>query len=115
VITDIDAIGEKAGRLLIVSCKCRPFSEAVNRGEHQAIREPARLVDEWVSEWGDRLSRIRILPMIGTTDLRKYRELIGPVVTPAPIWSPTLSTRSEITPGLHAAVGASEFGRWIRS
>ena len=53
--------------------------------------------------------------MIGTTDLRKYRELIGPVVTPAPIWSPTLSTRSEITPGLHAAVGASEFGRWIRS
>jgi hypothetical protein len=114
VITDIDAIGEMAGRLLIVSCKCRPFSDAINRGEHQAIREPARLVDEWVSEWGDRLSRIWRLPKIGTTDLRQYRELIGPVVTPAPIWSATLSTRGEIAPGLHAAVGASEFGRWIR-
>jgi hypothetical protein len=114
VITDIDAIGENAGRLLLVSCKCRPFSDAINRGKHQAVRETARLVDKWVSEWADRLSRIRGLPMIGTTDLSQFADITGPVVTPAPIWSGTVSTRTEIAPGLHAAMGAPEFGRWIR-
>ena len=44
-VTDIDAIGEKDGRLLLVSCKCVPFSEAWSRGEYRAVVEAcARLV-----------------------------------------------------------------------
>jgi hypothetical protein len=113
VITDIDAIGENAGRLLLVSCKCRPFSDRLNRGEHSVIREAARLVDDWVSDWRSRASRIRALTKVGDLELGQFAELIGPVVTPAPIWSATLSTRAEIIPGLYAAMGATEFGRWI--
>jgi hypothetical protein len=112
-ITDIDAIGERDGRLLLVSCKCVPFSDAWSRGEYGAVINVASKVDQAVGVWADRLDRLRKTPHGDNYDFSAFSEFIGVVVLPSLPWTPTVSSVAEITPGLRIAVSASEFDHWI--
>jgi hypothetical protein len=114
-ITDIGAIGERDGRMLLVSCKCIPFSEAWGRGEYNAVRNVASAVDLAVEEWADRLDKLRRTPHGGNYDFSAFTELIGVVVLPSLPWTPTASSVAETAPGLRVASSAGEFDHWISS
>jgi hypothetical protein len=114
-ITDIDAIGQQDDRLLLVSCKCRPFSDLWNKGEPKTVRNEASVVDSAVVEWADRMNKLRKMPRGDNYDFSDYRQIIGVVVFPSPPWSPTGSSVAEVLPGLRVAAGANEFGAWIRA
>jgi hypothetical protein len=106
-ITDVDAIGECGNRLLLVSCKCRPFDEAWDRGEHNAVRNAASIVDGAVAEWADRIEKLRESPRGNVYDF-SGRDLVGVVVFPSPPWSPNAASFQEALPGLPTAVSARE-------
>jgi hypothetical protein len=111
-ITDIDAIGEFGRQVLLVSCKCRPFDEAWDRGEYNAVRNVGSLVDGAVAEWADRVGQFRESPRGQNYDFTG-RELVGVVVLPSPPWSTNPAVHVEVMPGLRASVSARELDRWI--
>ena len=112
-ITDIDAVGESGKRLLVVSCKSRPFSDAWNRGDNDAVRNVASNVDEAVAQWADRTAKLREARHGDNYDFSAYEEIIGVVVFPTVPWTPTETSVAEVLPGLRVAVSAGEFGKWV--
>jgi hypothetical protein len=112
-IAEIDAIGEQAGRLLLVSCKCIPFSEAWNKGEFGAVRNVATAVDEAVSVWADRMTKLRSNLHGDNYDFSRFAEITGVVVLPSLPWTSTASSTAEVSLGLRAAVSANELDRWM--
>ena len=114
-ITDIDAIGERGDRLLLVSCKGIPFSDAWNRGECRAVLNVAAAADAAVADWRDRMAKLQAEPRGDNYDFSRHSELIGVVVFPLPPWSPTPDTCAEIAPGLRAASSADELGQWVQA
>jgi hypothetical protein len=114
-ITDVDAIGESGDRLLLVSCKCRPFSLEWDRGEYATVRNVASAVDTAVAEWADRTERLKANPHGDNYNFSRYREFIGVVVTPSVPWSPNPTSVAESVPGLRVAVSAHEFGDWLET
>jgi hypothetical protein len=111
-ITDIDAIGEFGEQLLLVSCKCRPFDEAWDRGEHNAVRNAATVVNDAIAGWADRIAKLRESPRGNIYDF-SGRQLVGVVVFPSPPWSPKAASFEEALPGLPTAVSAQELDDWV--
>ena len=87
-ITDVDAVGERGGCLLLVSCKCRPFSLEWDRGDYGTVRNVASALDVAIDEWAHRIEQLRAAPRGDNYDFSRYRELVGVVVTPTIPWSP---------------------------
>jgi hypothetical protein len=114
-IGEIDAIGEQPNRLLLVSCKCIPFSEEWRKGEHSAVRNVASSVDEAVARWADLVGNLRAAPHGDNYDFSAFSELIGVVVLPSLPWTPTEASVVEVVPGLRAVVNAYELDRWINT
>lgn len=112
-VTDIDAIGEKDGRLLLVSCKCVPMSEAWGRGEYGAVLNVASAVDKAVTDWADRVGKLRKRPHGDNYDFSAFGEIIGVVTLPTVPWTAADASIAEVAPGLRAAVSASELDAWI--
>jgi hypothetical protein len=112
-IGEIDAIGELAHRLLVVSCKCIPFSEEWVRGEYNAVRNVASAIDEAVTNWSGLLNKLRATPEGDNYELSGFTDLVGVVVLPSLPWTPTAESVAEVAPGLRAAVNAYELDRWI--
>lgn len=111
-LTDIDAIGERAGSLLIVSCKGVPFSTAFDRGEHRVIRNFAEHVEESVGAWRDVVAD---LDRAGDNfDFSGYRRIVGVVVYPHIPWTTSTLAVRDVTSGLRAAVSPSELIAWCR-
>jgi hypothetical protein len=114
-VAEIDAIGQQGGRLLLVSCKCIPFSEEWSKGGYNAVRNVASSVDEAVTTWMARVGRLQATPRGDNYDFSAFREFIGVVVLPSLPWTPTVSSAAEVAPGLRAAVNAYELDRWVNT
>lgn len=114
-IGEIDAIGEQSGRLLLLSCKCIPFSEEWSRGEHSAVRNVASSVDEAVTTWADMVDKVRTTPHGDNYDFSAFSELIGVVVLPSLPWTANEGSVADVVPGLRAAVNAYELDRWMNT
>jgi hypothetical protein len=80
-ITDLDAIGENGGRLLLVSCMSVAGSDGYLRGDFNAVRNLRTAVESKVAEWDDRLDQLRRAPVGDNYDLAGY-EIVGAVVVP---------------------------------
>ena len=76
------------------------------------MRNVATDVDKAITEWADRLAKLRESPRGNNYDF-SGRQLTGVVVFPSPPWSPQASAMAELVPGLHAAVSAAELNDWI--
>ena len=112
-ITDIDAIGERGDRLLLVSCKAWPFSVAWDRGEYSAVLGMAGKVSEAAADWATKMDRFRAVPKGDNYDFTGYREIIGVVVSPSIPWTTDSRAIIEVQPGLRAVVSAAELNAWI--
>jgi hypothetical protein len=110
-LTDIDAVGERDGTLLLVSCKNIPFSPAYDSGEHRVVRNVATTVDRAVQHWEQVLATISASPVGDNFDASAYDEVHGVVVTPRVMYSReprTLAMSTSGTAHLRAAMSLGE-------
>lgn len=113
-LTDIDAVGERGGTLLIVSCKGVPYSDAWDRGEYQAVRKIATNVEGSVAAWSAFVDTLREQRIGDNFDFSSYRRIVGVVVYPHTPWIASRQFAREATSGLFIASAAAELTEWCR-
>ncbi|WP_344778491.1 hypothetical protein [Nocardioides panacisoli] len=86
-LTDIDAVAEKDGVLLLISCKNLPFSPAYDAGEYRVIRNVASTVDNGVEFWRKIVQKLRSDPTGDNYDVSTFDEVHGVLVTPHTTYS----------------------------
>ncbi|TRO08030.1 hypothetical protein EQ836_25005 [Ectopseudomonas mendocina] len=86
-LTDIDAIGSYDGTLLVVSCKSIPYTREYDRGVHNVIRNAASTVDNGVDYWARIVSQLEALRAGDNFDLTGYKQIVGVVCTPFPVYT----------------------------
>jgi hypothetical protein len=113
-VGEIDAVGERDGRVLLLSCKSRVCGDRYDVGEFRDVRNAASLVEGAVRDWATLLDLLRGTPKGDNYDLRHATHLIGAVITPTPIFV-SLGPSSEFTvPGLRVASSVEELRQWLQ-
>jgi hypothetical protein len=75
-ITDIDALGERGGTVLLVSCESVPFSAAYGRGEDRAIEAIVHKANEAIVAWADETTSCASIRFGENYDLSWATEII---------------------------------------
>lgn len=92
-ITDIDAVAERDGHLLLVSCKNIPFSPEYDAGDHRTVRNVASTIDGAVAFWHDvLLADLEATPVGSNYDVSGFASVRGVVVTPHVFYSRDATT-----------------------
>jgi hypothetical protein len=112
-LTDIDALGVKAGTLLLVSCKSLIYDAGYDRGDFQVIRNAQSTVDAAVRHWAEILSVVRRTPVGDNYDFSSFQEVLGIVCAPFPVYTSTSESLELVAPGLRACASAAELDRWL--
>ncbi len=113
-IGEIDAIGALDDRLLLVSCKSRPFSTEYLRGDYEAVRNTGTDAKSAVTAWNQVVAKITAERIGDNYDFSVFNSIIGVVVYP---FLPFVSDGTEFTfstDGLHVLSSAHEFIAFIR-
>lgn len=114
-ITDIDAVGERAGTLILVSCKSIPYSAEYDAGEYRTVRNAASTVEKAVEWWHGRLTKLRENPKGDNYDLSGFDQLVGVVCTPHVIFVFPDTLDQWAAPGLRMASSVSELADWLKA
>lgn len=113
-ITDIDAIAEHDGQLLLVSCKSVVYRGAHDAGEYRAIRNAEDRVVEAVDEWRSKVDYFRRHPIGSNYDFSRFTRIDGIVCTSSVFYVKEGLATQEALPGLLAASSLSELEYWLR-
>lgn len=113
-ITDIDAIGERNGELLAVSCKSVVYSGEYDSGDYRVVRNLASVVTNAVSEWQNKMSTIFSVRHGENFDLSKFSKVIPVVCTPVIVYVPIGLATDDVAPGLRGASSVAELAGWLR-
>jgi hypothetical protein len=111
-ITDIDAIGARDRRLLVISCKSILYSEYED-ANYKVMRNAADLVQQAVTYWAEKCDLLRNKPVGDNYDFSLYEEIIGVVCTPILVYTPLGKATAEVANGLYAAVSLAELKLWL--
>jgi hypothetical protein len=97
-LTDIDALGEFQGTLLIVSCKSTPYRAEYEAGDYRAVRNVRTMLIEALNDWLEVIEALNE-KLVGTNyDLRRFERICGVVCTPHVFYVPVGSaTRPVLT------------------
>lgn len=112
-ITDIDAIGETEGTLLIVSCKSTLYSGLYDIGDYRTIRNVRSNIEEAIRRWREVLDVIRKDPVGGNFDFSHFKNIIGVVCTPKIVFVDDEVLKQSAAVGLPIAVSISELATWL--
>jgi hypothetical protein len=112
-LTDVDAIGARGNRLLLVSCKSLPYSSAYDAGEYAAVRNAASTVASACEHWRGVAERFLENRRGDNFDFTSFQELIWVVVTPFVVFTTDTHALSEVAAGLRMAVSPSELRKWL--
>ncbi|MGC1685488.1 MAG: hypothetical protein WA734_07715 [Candidatus Acidiferrales bacterium] len=111
-VTDIDALGAKGGKLLIVSCKSVLYAE-YEIADYRILRNASEAVQKAVRDWKCICEFFRANPVGDNYDFTAYEDIIGLVCTPGVIYT-SLGPATEMSKeGLYAAVSISELRAWL--
>lgn len=114
-VTDIDAVGERDGALLIVSCKNVLYTPAYDAGDHRTVRNVTTTVDKAVTFWRTVVRRLRASPVGDNFDVSAYTSVHGVVVTPRVAFSRDADTLGPNGPTELALRGAVSLGELRRA
>lgn len=114
-ITDIDAVGENAGTLLLASCKSICYSDRYDAGDYQSVRNAASTVDKAVEWWRGRLAKLREQVIGDNYDLSSFDRIVGVVCTPHVIYVFPGTLDQWAAPGLRMASSLGELAEWLRA
>ncbi|WP_342350025.1 hypothetical protein [uncultured Nitrospira sp.] len=112
-ITDIDAIGETEGTLLIVSCKSTLYSGLYDIGDYRTIRNVSSNIEDAIQRWRDVLDVFRKNPVGGNFDFSHFKNIIGVVCTPKIVFVDDEVLKQSAAVGLTIAVSISELATWL--
>ncbi|MGW0886329.1 hypothetical protein [Streptomyces sp. NPDC002671] len=119
-ITDLDAVGEKDGTLLVVSCKSIPYTAAYDAGEYGAVRNVSSTVDKAIDKWHEVVETLTTQPVGQNYDFSRFERIVGVVCIPHVPYTPigrateTLLTTSAGHP-LRRVNSYSELSRWLNA
>ena len=85
-VTDIDALAELDGTLLLIDCKSRVYSAAVEHADFRAFQNNRQFVEEKVHHWNGVIETLRASPVGDNYDLSRLKEVLGVVCTPFPVY-----------------------------
>jgi hypothetical protein len=82
-ITDIDSIGEKDGRLLIIDCKSLIYNSRYDAGDFQSVRNAQSQIIGKVEKWQTIRGRLKKYPVGDNFDFSVYSDILAVVCTPS--------------------------------
>lgn len=112
-ITDVDALGQRDGTLLLISCKSLVYRGANDIGDHRAVRNRADDITQAVKAWNTNIALLRKHPHGENYDFRNYAKIVGVVCISHLHWVPLGIATEEIMSGLAAASSLAELSRWL--
>ena len=112
-LTDLDALGERGERLLLVSCKSMVYSSRYDSGDYVAVRNVRTNAEQAVSYWADVAAYLRQHSKGPNYDFSKYKEFIPVVCTPQIIYVSDAEALRFVQPGLHAVCSLNELRIWL--
>ena len=114
-VTDIDAIGQLEGRLLLISCKSLIYDRKYDRGDFQVVRNAQLTVDQAVTDWSVKVQHFRNQPVGDNYDFSSFREIVAVVCTPFSVYTRTRESLAFIDGTLRACASAGELYVWASS
>jgi hypothetical protein len=106
-LTDLDAVGECNGVLLLVDAKAWATPATLDNGEFWAVRDRAAVAEEAVVAWQEKMDVIRQHPeVLGLSDTPPT--IIGLVVAPEAPYVPFGPSTREVIAGLMAVSSLAE-------
>lgn len=112
-ITDIDAVGEKDGVLLLVSCKSIIYDRDYDRGVFKCVRNTQDTIDAAVLNWLKIVDEITRNRSGENFDLAQFKEIIGVVCTPFVGYSSNANTLAFAKPNLRRCSSILELRDWL--
>ena len=110
-LTDIDAVGERNGELLLVSCKWIAYTPQYDAGVYSVVRNASTTVVSAI----DTLERLLGDRIGDNYDLTSYKAIHTVVCTPHPLWVPIGQATAQPSKGLYRACSIAELRRWLGS
>lgn len=114
-VTDIDALFELDGRLVLVNCKSVPDSDELERGDWKAIRNTVSRIHSDIAAWEQKVARLRQQCTGDNYDFTSAASIDPLVVYPKALFVPLGPATRETLDGLPISVGAGELRRWIEA
>ncbi|MFE2728117.1 hypothetical protein [Kitasatospora sp. NPDC059327] len=118
-VTDLDAVGEYEGTLLIVSCKSVPYSARYDAGDFRSVNNVIRTVDAAITKWDSVVQTFTDTPIGRNYDLSRFQRVIGIVCLPhipytplGPATEPVLTAPGGST--LRKVCSYTELRRWLQ-
>lgn len=112
-ITDIDAIGEKDGKLLLVSCKSRIVDSEYMMGHSYELMAIKNRITLNVEKWNEKVEIIIQNPKGDNYDFSKYNEIYGIVCYPFPQYVDIGVCTRKVFPELNVFCIISELKRFV--
>ncbi len=114
-LTDIDAVAERNGVLLLVSCKNIPFTREYDAGDYKTVRNAATTIDKACRLWEGIVATLKGSPVGDNYDVSQFIDVKGVVVTPQVLYSRSDLTFAETSIGQMRLRGAVSLGELTRA
>lgn len=113
-LTDIDALAARDGVLLIVSCKSRIYDREYDRGTYRVVQNERSSIDEAVTQWNSVVEGLNREPTGDNFDFSAFKEIVGVVCTPFPVYTSSQQSLRFVREGLRASCSAHELRDWLQ-
>lgn len=113
MLTDIDAIGVKERKLLIVSCKSIIYDRDYDQGVFRIVKNTQATIDEAVVSWEEVVAELRRQPTGDNFDFSRFDEIIGVVCTPFAAYSSEDRTLAFVKANLRVSSSMLELRDWL--
>lgn len=113
-ITDLDALAEHDGNLIVFSCKSRPYTLNYDAGEYSVVRSGVCLVTEAVNDAIKVENILKHNPVGPNYDLRQYKSITICVATPRVLYVTSGPATEIVFPGLARYISVSELQRFLK-
>jgi hypothetical protein len=112
-LTDLDALGEKGLRLLLVSCKSMVYSVRYDSGDYLTVRNIRTTAEAAVKWWAEVADHLKEHPKGPNYDFSKYQDIIPVVCTPEVVYVANPYSLKFVAPGLNAVCSLNELRTWL--
>lgn len=112
-ITDVDSIGYKDERLLLIDTKSRVFRSEYDAGEYDKARNLKTDLVSQAQKWKKSIEFIRDNPVGDNYDFSDCKEIFGVICVPAPIYVPLGVATEEVREKLLRVCTLSELRDWV--
>jgi hypothetical protein len=112
-IGDLDAVGHRAGKLLIASCKSYVYSGQYDIGDYKSVRNLSSTLEQDVADLKAFVAFLTSHPKGDNYDFSEYHDILALICTPQVIFVPIGTATETIDTKLYIASSFPEFRKWL--